>query len=96
MRYLKPFPFLSPYIVQCTTYVGLFILTSSYHGGVTLYNPKGSPDALSPPHTYLQAMDEPNPAHTAYSASLCMWNQNPDAWHAWGSHCDRYVQNMGV
>ena len=44
-----------------------------------------------------QALGENEAAHTAYSASLCMWKQNPDAWHSWGHHCDRsYEQAMHV
>lgn len=32
---------------------------------------------------------DPNPWMTLHSASLCIWKQNPDAWLAWGQHCDR-------
>ncbi|GAX77356.1 hypothetical protein CEUSTIGMA_g4802.t1 [Chlamydomonas eustigma] len=38
---------------------------------------------------FLQSLEEPDNAHTAYSTSLCIWKQNPDAWMAWGAHCDR-------
>ena len=48
-----------------------------------------TPDATKPG---VQALGEAEPANTAYSTALSLYQQLPDGWVSWGSHCDQMYQ----
>lgn len=37
----------------------------------------------------LQALGEVDTANTAYSTALALYQQLPEGWISWGSHCDQ-------
>lgn len=49
------------------------------------------PCTLSP-EPYAQALGDAEPANTAYSTALALYQQLPDGWVSWGSHCDQMYQ----
>lgn len=40
----------------------------------------------------MQALGDAEPANTAYSTALALYQQLPDGWVSWGSHCDQMYQ----
>lgn len=45
---------------------------------------------------FLAALDDADSAHTLFSASLCLWKQNPEGWLAWGQACDRSYESAAA
>ncbi len=43
----------------------------------------------------MQALGERDQANSNYSTALTIWDQLPDGWLSWGSHCDEMYESSG-
>jgi transformation/transcription domain-associated protein len=44
---------------------------------------------------FMQALGERDQANSNYSTALTIWDQLPDGWLSWGSHCDEMYESSG-
>lgn len=72
--------------------LGLHLVNST---NLDYFQPQHQAELFRLKGQFLQALGERDQANSNYSTALTIWDQLPDGWLSWGSHCDEMYENSG-
>ena len=72
--------------------LGLHLVNST---NLDYFQPQHQAELFRLKGQFLQALGERDQANSNYSTALTIWDQLPDGWLSWGSHCDEMYESSG-
>lgn len=72
--------------------LGLHLVNST---NLDYFQPQHQAELFRLKGQFMQALGERDQANSNYSTALTIWDQLPDGWLSWGSHCDEMYESSG-